>query len=100
MRTPSPAARTMALKGLTDISGISRIVIFGLRGSYHGDSHGASIVDAITAPDDGYATSMRGAQTSAPCGVLRRAVFFFLSPVFRKLTPIWAPLTQARSQRR
>jgi len=44
---------------------------------------------AISIIDDDYTTCSR-----------RAGARFFLSPVLRKLTPIWSPLTQASSQRR
>src|SRR5260370_41005030 len=59
MRMPSPAARTMAFVGLTDISGISRTVLLVPRRSYHGDSRRLlPLLDAITVRHDGCATRM------------------------------------------
>src|ERR1700674_3163604 len=117
MRRPSPAARTMALAGLTDISEISRSVVPGIpeegslapqseyaRGIKITANHTMAIPGAhhwlaaiVVRHDDGTTAATTRVQVSAAA---RRAAFFFLSPVLRKLTPIWSPLTQASSQRR
>ena len=71
----------------------------GARGSYHGDSCARIDLGAIAARHDGYATATEYRVQTSACS-RRRAGFFFLSPCFRKLAPIWSPLTQASSQRR
>src|SRR6266567_9145690 len=96
MRRPRPAARTMALVGVTDIPEISRTIIRGLA-DHIMVIRPAHDPDAIVIGHDGCATGDN--QASAACGP-RLAAFFFLSPCLRKLTPIWSPLTQAGSQRR
>src|SRR5258708_23844387 len=97
MRAPRPAARTMALVGLTDISEFSRTVVL-FDSQNHITAIRAAHRPSIAVPDDGCATSA-AAQTSASW-VGRLPAFFFLSPVFRKLTPTWSPLTHDNSQRR
>src|ERR1700712_5420479 len=75
MRTPRPAARTMALVGVTDIRN-SRIVVLGRRRAYHGDWSRLSVGDAIAVRHDGCATGMsswsdfRGGRRAAPVGPL------------------------------
>src|SRR4029078_8524796 len=61
MRTPSPAASTMALVGLTDILGFSATPRCWIHKHTTGFVSHTAMVEALTARRDGYAT---------PCGAL------------------------------
>src|ERR1700730_13406593 len=79
MRTPRPAARTMALVGLTDIFWEIHEPLFleALGSADRITAIGApSIADAITLRDDGHATSIMLARSDF--GVLRIAPCLFL----------------------
>ena len=77
------------------------LAIKSRRGSYHGDSAESSDHEALVVGHDGRTTAAGAVKPQASAASAPRlAAFFFLSPCFRKLTPIWSPLTQASSQRR
>src|ERR1700682_1909974 len=85
MRTPSPAARTMAFVGLTDIFRDFSNRVCGWCRSYHGDSRGLLVVDAIAIRRDGCATrklprsDFRSLRRTAPCRL------FFLVAGFEEI---------------
>ena len=104
MRSPSPAASTMALVGLTDIRATFSDSF--CPGSDFSDSYRGNLTrtaigrprrNAITAGHDGCTTGVARHASSGLCDAPCRLL---LVAGLRKLTPIWSPLTQASSQRR